>query len=218
MRTTNPAKCGGLESTEDIVLTALKKVDGVDVSVHAADLAAHTYNLFSVLRIGQYAMPYPFAYSGTGTVIVADTLYCVPFPVPRTMTFDRIAIRVTTLAADKAVRMGILADNGLVYPGDVVLDAGTVDVSAIGVKAININKQLTKGLYWRCFVSNGAPFIARDHMHFRPLGLADTMIQDQDTWEGAFAYGVLTDDPAGLAMQARSGYPWGIHLRLKSLD
>lgn len=77
----------------------------------------------------------------------AGLLYAIPFHVPGIFTADRISINVTVAGAGLA-RLGIYVDDGDSYPGPLVLDAGTVDVSAIGIKEIVINQPLYENLYW----------------------------------------------------------------------
>lgn len=91
----------------------------------------------------------------TQGIASANSLRAFPFYLPKTAKFDRIAIRVTTLAtgAIPKLRLGIYADNGNNYPGVLVLDAGEVDVNTTGVKELVINSTLQGGkLYWLCLV------------------------------------------------------------------
>ena len=86
----------------------------------------------------------------------ANTLRAVPFIVPKTIVVDRLAVNVTTLLAGN-IRLGIYRDNGLGYPGALVLDAGATSTATAGVKAFIINQTLTGGqLYWLAAVSDAA--------------------------------------------------------------
>ena len=74
---------------------------------------------------------------------------------------DRIAVNVTTGVAG-AMRLGLYlaSSESNLYPGALVLDAGTVDVTATGVKTITISHALIGGAtYWAVLVSNVAPTI-----------------------------------------------------------
>ena len=103
-------------------------------------------------------IPPIFGASGAFT-LVANKLYSHGIVITKTMTFDRIAIFVNTLSVG-SVRLGIYADNGSVYPGTLILDAGTVDVSGTGTKSITINLTLTPGLYWLASVSDVVPILS----------------------------------------------------------
>lgn len=97
----------------------------------------------------------------TGTALTtgaptANVLRAIPFIVPKTITVDRIAINVTTLLTGN-VRFGIYRDNGLGYPGSLVLDGGAVSTATAGVKSVAINQVLNGGqLYWLAIVSSAA--------------------------------------------------------------
>ncbi|MCZ7404307.1 MAG: hypothetical protein O8C67_05160 [Candidatus Methanoperedens sp.] len=101
-------------------------------------------------------------YSGTiidlpGTVshgAGADEIDAVPIIFSRTTKVDRIAIDVTIacgavcITAGANIRLGLYKDNGNVYPGALIQDAGAVDISGTGIREIAINQTLTQGLYW----------------------------------------------------------------------
>jgi len=97
--------------------------------------------------------------SGLGlstAAIIANTIYGCPIHLPYRRTFDRIAIRVQAGVAGGA-RLGIYADTGDVTPGNLILDAGIVDVTAVGHKEIVISQTLGPGLIWTAMVSDVAP-------------------------------------------------------------
>lgn len=91
-----------------------------------------------------------------GLATSANNQDMMPFYVPVTQAFDRIAINVTSLAAGNA-RLGIYADSGAVYPGELVLDAGVVTTGTIGIRALTINLMLAPGLYWLARLQDAAP-------------------------------------------------------------
>lgn len=100
--------------------------------------------------------------AGTLTVpsaLVANRLYAMPFIVPKNITVDRIGVQVTTLSTTTA-RLGIYSDNGNCYPGSLLLDAGTIDVTSTGAKTIMINQALAAGLYWLVIICAATPSIA----------------------------------------------------------
>lgn len=162
-----------------LVVPALETVDGVDISVHAADLQAHTKNLFELIRIGQYFWALPYSASTT-KIMTADTIYAYPFLVARAMTIDRLAVEVTTGASGKIIRLGIYANGTNLYPGALVKDAGTVSATTAAVVAATISQALTKGLYWLVLVSDGTPTLRSMRPVWNPLG--------QDAGAGGIAY------------------------------
>lgn len=81
-----------------------------------------------------------------------------PFVVGSTETFDRIGINVTTAGATGSViRLGIRQVDNDGLPGDLVLDAGTVDATSTGFKEITISQALDPGGYWLVAVGQGSP-------------------------------------------------------------
>jgi hypothetical protein len=52
--------------------------------------------------------------------------------------------------------MGIYSSNSDNFPGSLVLDAGTIDCSSTGSKAITVSQTLTAGLYWLAGVGQGS--------------------------------------------------------------
>lgn len=96
------------------------------------------------------------------TTLTSNRLYYIPIQVPRTTTFDRIAIShaATTAGAGSVVRLGIY-NNSNDRPGSLLLDAGTVDLTtAAGLKTITISQQLTPGIWWLAAVAqvtSGSP-------------------------------------------------------------
>ncbi|MFH1662319.1 MAG: hypothetical protein ABH934_00100 [Chloroflexota bacterium] len=186
---------------------------------HTTDLDTHTLNIWNQYRIGQY-----IGFGGTtgsGVAIAADTLYAMLFPVVRTMTFDRIATYIATLADGKTIRLGIYADDGNLYPGALALDAGTASVATTDTKAITIDKQLTKEFYWLVFISDGIPALYRgdalDRTMWTPTGLSATSLRYATAgWTKTQAFGALPDPfPSGGSLEI---YNWAIALRPSSMD
>ena len=190
------------------------------VSMHAADKAAHIRDLRQVLATGQYHLLSLMPNIGDSSTytFTANQLIAFPIIIPRKMTFDRIAIQVATADAGKAIRLGIYADGTNLYPGALVLDAGVVDVSSTGVKAITISQQLDKGVYHLAVISDGAPHVYADAITWGPYGLnATNFPQGAGNWVAALSYGALPDP-----FTAGGGYDAErspiVALRLLSLD
>lgn len=83
------------------------------------------------------------------TTAVEDTTYYQLFYVPVSTTFDRIAIRSGAAhSGTSTVRLGIY-NMGAAVPTTVVLDAGTVSVTATNtVYEATISQTLSQGWYW----------------------------------------------------------------------
>lgn len=157
-----------------LVVPALETLDGVDLSVHAANLAAHTrsYHQLLLLNVPQFVGS---IHPGSATnTIVVNTLYAAPFVVARNMTISGISIEVTTLASGASARLGIYSDNDSLYPGSLVKDCGTVSVASTGIKTISVTQALTKGIYWLVLVSNGGPIVRAEQYQDFTLGFTST--------------------------------------------
>ncbi|MDD3813310.1 MAG: hypothetical protein PHZ02_01580 [Desulfocapsaceae bacterium] len=121
----------------------------------------HSYRITGVTTDRFYTTPLSGA-TLTTAGLVANTMVAIPFITPNTINLDEIAINITAgTAGASSTRLGIYIDNGNLYPGSLILDAGTVDSSAAGgggVKTIIINQKLIKStLYWLVAVSDGTP-------------------------------------------------------------
>ncbi|MFO0702897.1 MAG: hypothetical protein U0514_03505 [Candidatus Andersenbacteria bacterium] len=97
--------------------------------------------------------------TGTATTVgtpAVNTLIAIPFVVSKVTTIDQMAINVTTLGASSTPRVGIYADNGNMYPGVLIDDAGTQSGASTGVKTYTTGLPVTldPGLYWLAYVTN----------------------------------------------------------------
>lgn len=196
---------------ENITMPGTEKVDGVDISVHAADLAAHHRNIWELMVTGDY---YPSLLIAdeipNPTAIVADTLYAVPYPLPVEQTFSHICIQITTGVAGN-VRLGIYNDNGSIAPGALRLDAGTIDCTVAGVKEIASAMTLPKGIYWLAMVSDVAPSTYLSSKNLALMGSDTTVGVHNGQHNVAFVYAVLPDPFPGGA--ARTYSIWAIALK-----
>ena len=109
-----------------------------------------------------------------------DILKVIPFIAPRNPTvLDRIAIKLDVgLGAEDFARLGVYADDGNLYPGSLLLDAGTVSLDDLGVKAISIDLTVT-GLVWLAYVANASAeigVIPRDEIATHVLGWPSTLL------------------------------------------
>ena len=93
------------------------------------------------------------------TAMVLNFEYATPIVIPVARTLIEISIKVTTNVATSVIRLGIRNDDGSgnLWPGSVLLDAGTVDsATSTGIKTITISQDVTPGLYWLCAVAQTA--------------------------------------------------------------
>lgn len=89
--------------------------------------------------------------------LAANYLHGIPFVVTKTCTADRIAMEITVAGtAGSKVRLGIYLDNGSNSPGNLLVDAGTINADSATVQSITINQVLNPGLYWLAWVMNAA--------------------------------------------------------------
>ena len=124
---------------------------------------------FSKLATGYY---YQHAIGPTGTVTATlGELRYTAFYVPNDVTVIRIGARVGTSAGGALFRMGIYSANSDDFPGSLVIDAGTIDCSSTGSKAITISQSLSAGLYWLAGVGQGSA--APGIRGFNTAGYAD---------------------------------------------
>jgi hypothetical protein len=119
-------------------------------------------NFYRHYGVTNYEAWYTSPRSGTalsGTALVAARMYAMPFLSPKAITLDRIGVYVSTLSTTTA-RLGIYADGGNCYPGSLLLDAGTIDVTSTGAKTITISQALAVNtLCWLVIVCAATPAI-----------------------------------------------------------
>ena len=140
---------------------------GADSKVPSANLPTMSgsgtdISYFRHYGTGTYEAWFTSPRSGTalaGSALTAARMYAMPFICPKAITLDRIGVYVSTLSTTTA-RLGIYADNGNCYPGALVLDAGTIDVTTTGAKTITINQALSaNSLYWLVIICAATPAI-----------------------------------------------------------
>src|SRR4030066_501161 len=98
--------------------------------------------------IGGYTVPLPHRGIYTSNTPQIDYTYFGGYYVSLDMTFDLIAISVTTAGgAGKRARLGIYSSLNKT-PDSLILDCGLVAVDAIAVVTSVISQRLKKGLYF----------------------------------------------------------------------
>jgi len=80
----------------------------------------------------------------------------VPMFMSDSAHVDRIAVEVATAASGSGVvRLGIYESNERGLPGNLIVDAGTVGASTVGVKQAVVDETLT-GLVWICVLAQNS--------------------------------------------------------------
>ncbi|KKL12582.1 hypothetical protein LCGC14_2534310 [marine sediment metagenome] len=147
-------------------------------------------------------------YPADGTFgITANVLYALPFHMTSTPNFmDEIAIEVSTINVGGAgnVRLGIYDDDGSIYPGRLVKDAGTAITGLLGAHKITVNESTPRGLKWLVAVFDVAvelrtTAVLQSAGSWAMLGAGPSNLNfNAIGWQVAFSYAVLPEIyPAG---------------------
>lgn len=116
-------------------------------------------------RVGDYLWPMcvnaATAATVAGTIWTPSLLAFCPIVIPCALTVDKINVFVVTAGSAGALeRMGIYADNGTDgQPGALIVDGGTVAVTATGFKEVTLGAPVTlqPGIVWVGGSSQGGP-------------------------------------------------------------
>lgn len=107
---------------------------------------------------GAYVQTVSPAATGTSSALGNGTLRLAPWVVTRTIGIDRLGADVATVGeAGSKFRIGIYADNGNLYPGTLVVDAGQIAGDSATVQELTVAVTLSPGVYWIGGVSQSAP-------------------------------------------------------------
>ncbi|MBA7484010.1 hypothetical protein ES707_19529 [subsurface metagenome] len=193
-----------------------KHADLTDVS-----LDDHHMSIHEKLLVGKWFTPAPAVATADTTSLNADKLYVYPLAIARALTIDRLGLWVFGTAVGNA-RLGIYNDNGNVYPGSLLLDAGAVDTNGQGIKEIIINQALTKGLYWLAIICSAGITVYKGQWAFSPLGRSNTTLKAiySHYYKNGVGYGALPDPcpaGAGLTTSADAAYS-SVFAHLASLN
>lgn len=114
-----------------------------------------------VSSVADWGIPGFIPTSTAGTAAIStNRVFFEPFIVTSPITIDRIAVEVTTASGAATVaRLGIYNDSGLINPGSLVIDAGTVALdpgSVPAIQAATISQTLQPGRYLGVIVASGA--------------------------------------------------------------
>jgi hypothetical protein len=87
------------------------------------------------MAVGQFYTP--FSVSTTTPTLVLGVLRVMPVVIGRACTIDALAVEVTTQAsAGGVLRLGVYSIDPVTGASSLLVDAGTVDATTIGVKQI----------------------------------------------------------------------------------
>jgi len=137
-----------------------------------------------------------------------NTTLAIPFMTSTTKTAVKIGVYVVVASAGGVARLGIYSNSATEdYPGNLLLDAGTISHATTGFKEITISQTLTAGtLYWLTILSttgnanclgagdfNNTPF-----MPVSTSGGSYTQYRQNSTTSFPSTF-TATKDPIGLA-------------------
>ena len=112
---------------------------------------------------GNYASGYYYLFnsaasSSTSNGLGNQNLRLSPAVITSTVAISRLWVEHTAAGEATAVfRIGIYADDGTGWPGNLIVDAGTVSMSgAAAVQEVTVDVTLTPGVYWIGGVLQGA--------------------------------------------------------------
>ncbi len=130
-------------------------------------------------------------------VVTANRLYAAPLYVGEPFAYDRLAILVSSAVAGNA-RLGVYdtAKGDDLFPGSLLLDAGTVTTGTVGPRYLDISgdtPSLGRGLKWLAIVFDAAPTMLgiQDEAAWGILGKATVGASFNVGWWSAFTYGAL---------------------------
>lgn len=101
------------------------------------------------LQSGMYYFTSSPSGGSTSSTLGNGLLRLTPFLVPNACRISRIGGDVSAAGeAGSKLRLGIYADDGTGYPGQLVLDAGPIAGDSATVQEITVNQALAAGVYW----------------------------------------------------------------------
>jgi hypothetical protein len=122
---------------------------------------------------GKWFRP-PSDISGPNSTL--NQLHVFPLWIPQAVTLDRIAVQISGSVATATTRLGLYSpDASGGFPGTLLLDAGTVDTSTAGLKAITISQALSAGIIYVAVVNQtaAATLVGRQAPYSPMLGFSE---------------------------------------------
>lgn len=153
----------------------------------------------------------------TGSITL-NRLYFFPYYNPTAETFDRITVEVTAgNAAGREARLGLFNSAASGLPGTLLLDAGMVDCSTVGIKAIIISQLLAADTkYWRGIVVNNSGLIFQRIAENLPHYGGSAAFTKEDLIYMAHTYGALPDPAGAVTYLAASATDRAIAIGLRA--
>lgn len=118
-----------------------------DTRLDALEAASDTKLTGYKPATGDYATA-PAIGSTTTRAMADGRIIAARFDLATSATADLIAAGVASAATGGTGRVGIYEDNGSDKPGDLVVDAGTIDLTSATNQTISISQALTPGSWW----------------------------------------------------------------------
>jgi hypothetical protein len=136
-----------LSTTADITLTVNNIIDGtIPIPIDVVNVAAPNYPTGKWVSI--YAGNGPISSNFVNNGTNRGRIYWCLAVLPNDTTIDQIAVRSIVTNATDLIRLGIYSDV-LGVPSQLVVDAGTVTITAIGTRAVSLTPlTLQAGRYW----------------------------------------------------------------------
>jgi hypothetical protein len=105
-----------------------------------------------------YRIPYLITCGNFTTLtLTSNTIYWIPFYVPKTILVNTIVMKVSTASTGNHI-LGIYDNDNNGYPNNL-LSSSTLSVASTGIKSATISVQLTPGMYWFAWASTSSPVI-----------------------------------------------------------
>jgi hypothetical protein len=145
---------GVLQLTDSVSSTSTTTAATANAVKTAYDWATVKNPIIKMISPTYYRTPVS---SVSANTITHQRVYYTPIYISEATTLDRIAIRTSSgFIGSTTVRIGIYNNtNG--QPATVILDAGTVSVTASSTTyEITISQSLSAGIYWLAFCQQGS--------------------------------------------------------------
>lgn len=92
----------------------------------------------------------------TTTAATLNEVDAAPILVANSVTVSSLVYRVASATASAVLRIGLYADTGHGYPGNLIQDFGTGSAAGAGNVTLTVSQVLTPGLYWIAACNQGA--------------------------------------------------------------
>lgn len=164
---------GGTSSVTSADVNSGAATAGQVLQANGAGGAAWATPFAPTLAVNDY-LSAPFVTTGNVALGASGRLYYTRAFAPAAYTYDRISFYLSIVAGTTGTaRLGVYTDVAG-RPGALVLDAGTVAITAgVALKEITINQALAQGAYWLALqgeYTGTAPEFngATNHIPFNP--------------------------------------------------